>query len=442
MDIDTIALGDCYKLIKEVPDKSVDLIVTDPPYDFGGNLSHKTPLSQRKTYRGIDSSGINKGFDRKILDEFVRVRKKTNIYIWCNKEQVYDYLTYFVKERGFNWERLVWAKMNPPPFCHGHYLKDKEYCLYFWETGVELKTTYKTGKTVFVKAGMTEKEKYGHPTAKPEDIIETLIANSCPAGGGRALPLLRQRDDMRKGEEARKALPRNGDRQRVLEGIAEETWRYGGRDVRRTAEPVLGKEKSRMAEQKPLRKTATIEGRDTRTEYEAKLGKLGGKGKQRLVLFMSSLGFSCEDMAEEGKMRFYVGEGDKEPDRMAYNLAVGACLCQGYDCVSKDGEIIADYRKKEKKAYVRKDNHKGPWAGNNPSLFKGRYYIKATDIVTNEETGWFNRIQLCKALGGDYTELSKLFVGVTRCFNGYTATFSFHNRRYIFEFKEDPGQKK
>lgn len=183
MDIDTIVLGDCYKLIKEVPDKSVDLIVTDPPYDFGGNLSHKNPLSQRKTYKGIDSSGINKGFDRKILDEFVRVRKKTNIYIWCNKEQVYDYLTYFMKERGCNWERLVWAKRSCPPFCHGHYLKDKEYCLYFWETGVELKTTYRTGKTVFVKAGRTEKEKYGHPTAKPEDIIETLIANSCPAGG-------------------------------------------------------------------------------------------------------------------------------------------------------------------------------------------------------------------------------------------------------------------
>ena len=34
MNIDTILLGDCYKLIKEVPDKSVDLIVTDPPYDF------------------------------------------------------------------------------------------------------------------------------------------------------------------------------------------------------------------------------------------------------------------------------------------------------------------------------------------------------------------------------------------------------------------------
>ena len=183
MNIDTILLGDSYKLIKDIPDKSVDLIVTDPPYDFGGKLAHINPLSQSKAYRGIDSLGINKGFDRKILDDFVRVEKKINLYIWCNKEQIYDYLTYFVKERNCNWEMLVWGKTNPPPFCHNHYLKDKEYCLYFWDKGVELKTIYQTGKTVFVKPCMSDKEKYGHPTAKPEDITETIIANSCPAGG-------------------------------------------------------------------------------------------------------------------------------------------------------------------------------------------------------------------------------------------------------------------
>lgn len=27
-----IYLGDAYKLIKELPDKSIDLIITDPPY--------------------------------------------------------------------------------------------------------------------------------------------------------------------------------------------------------------------------------------------------------------------------------------------------------------------------------------------------------------------------------------------------------------------------
>ena len=36
MDLNEIYLGDAYKLIKEIPDKSVDLIVTDPPYKIEG----------------------------------------------------------------------------------------------------------------------------------------------------------------------------------------------------------------------------------------------------------------------------------------------------------------------------------------------------------------------------------------------------------------------
>jgi len=30
--IDTIHCGDCLELMKEIPDKSVDLVLTDPPY--------------------------------------------------------------------------------------------------------------------------------------------------------------------------------------------------------------------------------------------------------------------------------------------------------------------------------------------------------------------------------------------------------------------------
>lgn len=30
----SIKQGDCLELMREIPDKSVDLIVTDPPYDI------------------------------------------------------------------------------------------------------------------------------------------------------------------------------------------------------------------------------------------------------------------------------------------------------------------------------------------------------------------------------------------------------------------------
>lgn len=35
--LNKITCGDCYELIKELPDNSVDLIYTDIPYDFEAN---------------------------------------------------------------------------------------------------------------------------------------------------------------------------------------------------------------------------------------------------------------------------------------------------------------------------------------------------------------------------------------------------------------------
>ena len=43
---------------------------------------------------GILTQGINE----EILDEFMRVMKVPNIYIWCNHKQIPMYLDYFVNK--------------------------------------------------------------------------------------------------------------------------------------------------------------------------------------------------------------------------------------------------------------------------------------------------------------------------------------------------------
>lgn len=180
-----IYLGDAYDLIKELPDHSIDLIVTDPPYQIEG-LESKAKKNTgifkhraRTHFTEMAETKLGDGIDLSILNELVRIMKKINIYIWCNKEQIYDYLTYFVKEKKCNFEILVWAKPNPAPFVNGHYLKDKEYCLFFWEKGVKVNGDYHSLKTVWVKnTNITDKNDFGHPTIKPIDLIETLIKNS------------------------------------------------------------------------------------------------------------------------------------------------------------------------------------------------------------------------------------------------------------------------
>ena len=185
MDIDKIVLGDCYELIKELPKESVDLIITDPPYDFHDS-KFQSAMAEKRTYvKEMIKAKITNSFNFHILDDWLRVMKKINIYIWCNKEQLVDYLNYFVEERGCNFEIIIWAKTNPAPFTCGHYLKDKEYCLYFWEKGVKLQPDFDTGKTVYYsKVGdMNDiRKQYYHPTMKPEFIIENMIKNSSKEG--------------------------------------------------------------------------------------------------------------------------------------------------------------------------------------------------------------------------------------------------------------------
>lgn len=186
MDLNEIYLGDAYKLIKEIPDKSIDLIVTDPPYDIQSLQGAGIMASRKKDNfsREIGENGLDKGMDYAILDEFVRVLKKINVYIWCNKPMILPLLKYFVDEKRCNYEIIVWAKENPIPFCGTHYLVDKEYCLYFWEQGATTDITFERARTVYLtKNNIEDKKNFNHPTIKNIEIIENLIANSSQRGG-------------------------------------------------------------------------------------------------------------------------------------------------------------------------------------------------------------------------------------------------------------------
>ena len=79
--LNTVTLGDSYKLIKYIPDNSIDLVIIDPPYEFGATGSGI--LKDRKTSRfeEIRRLKIEKGIDLKILDDLIRVMKKL-IYIY------------------------------------------------------------------------------------------------------------------------------------------------------------------------------------------------------------------------------------------------------------------------------------------------------------------------------------------------------------------------
>lgn len=176
--------GDCLELLKDISDKSVDLVVTDPPYEIhtgmGGGI-YRQPHHEYITRL----SDIDSGFSPEILDELVRVMKRINIYIFCSQKQIIPLLDYFAKDRGCNWNTIDLIKTNPVPACGNTYMKDKEFCLFFREKGVRLYGTYETKRTYFlttVNERGVDNKKYGHPTVKPYELIQRLVVNSSKAG--------------------------------------------------------------------------------------------------------------------------------------------------------------------------------------------------------------------------------------------------------------------
>lgn len=227
MEFNKIYCGDCYELIKQVKDKSVDLVIIDPPYEFvmGGNGSSEiakrkykskdeiynldTDNTKKKIGTGYQSGGgcfgtkkrtyhselaptdvdketakfISKGITNDILDELCRVMKKINIYVWCNKNQLRQLIDYF-DDKGCNIDLLTWNKTNPIPTCNNTYLSDIEYCVFARESGVKVYGTVETKSKWFTTSLNTEDKKlYKHPTIKPLERIKQYIINSSVEGG-------------------------------------------------------------------------------------------------------------------------------------------------------------------------------------------------------------------------------------------------------------------
>ena len=178
--INTITLGDCYNELKKIPDKSIDLVIIDPPYEMMGDGGGCFGNDKREYHDKIKP--LINGINNTVLDELVRVMKKINIYIWCNKSQLRQYIDYF-EGLGATTDLLTWHKTNPVPTCNNKYLSDTEYLLYFRKDGVPMYGTYATKKKYYVTpTNKEDKKKYKHPTIKPLEIIKNIIINSSNEG--------------------------------------------------------------------------------------------------------------------------------------------------------------------------------------------------------------------------------------------------------------------
>lgn len=166
--------------MEKVRDGSIDLIIMDPPYQMETSGGGSFGPANRSYHSEI--APMCYGTDNDLLDLLWKKMKEPNLYIWCNKAQLRQYIDYG-DDRGCNLDLLTWHKTNPVPTCHNKYLSDTEYLLFLRGKGVPLYGTYESKRKWWATpTNKDDKDRWHHPSIKPLSIIQTLVTNSTLAG--------------------------------------------------------------------------------------------------------------------------------------------------------------------------------------------------------------------------------------------------------------------
>lgn len=176
---------DCFKVLKELEDNSVDLILTDPPYNIAkystGNMKFDWRSDINNDIAQWDTVELKPS---DLVNEFKRVLKPTgNIFIFCSYNIIGEYHKAFDPEFD-TFQFMVWHKTNPVPnFRKSSFLNSCEMIVCCWNKGHTWNFTNQKDMHNFIECPLcmgAERVKGSdgknlHPAQKPLKVLEKII---------------------------------------------------------------------------------------------------------------------------------------------------------------------------------------------------------------------------------------------------------------------------
>ena len=165
--------GDCLELMKDIPDRSIDLIITDPPY--GTNLTPQRKNSKFKGTKVLNDDTLDWLPD--LVSEYKRILKENSVgYVFCNWQK-YDLFKQAFEKEFIIKNCLVWNKdwigMG------NNWRPNHEFILVI--TNGKFKTK-SNNKSNIITQRRVSPQKLTHPCEKPVPLIEELIIESSDEG--------------------------------------------------------------------------------------------------------------------------------------------------------------------------------------------------------------------------------------------------------------------
>jgi DNA modification methylase len=174
-ELNKIYCMDCLEGLKQIPDNSIDLIVTDPPYGIDFQSARRI---EKERFDKIEG---DKNIDTKFISECFRILKEGSaIYVFTRWDVNNEWMK-AVKDSGFEvkncivWDRVIHG-MGDLNGCYAPC-----YDLIIFATKGKHLLKGKRPKDI-IKVQRVNAEKLLHPTQKPISLIKQIIENSSLCG--------------------------------------------------------------------------------------------------------------------------------------------------------------------------------------------------------------------------------------------------------------------
>lgn len=183
-----ICNGDFAEILPTIKDKSIDLILTDPPYNLGNfartrNRHIHSMNRSNFVLDGWDNENEEKFFE--MMDTFFalasqKLKIKGALLMFCSFFNIGTLVKLAEKYKFYYKTAGIWHKTNPMPRnMNLHFVNSNEVWLYFInnaKTGIfnnegKLITDFIETSTI----SPTEKKTGNHPTQKPMEVMEFFI---------------------------------------------------------------------------------------------------------------------------------------------------------------------------------------------------------------------------------------------------------------------------
>jgi DNA modification methylase len=167
-----LRLGDCLEVMRTIPDKSIDLVLTDPPY----NIARKNNFATMGR-AGIDFGEWDKGFDLfSYIDQVSRILKKDGSFVVFNDWRNLGAIAEYAEKQGFDTKDMIrLEKSNPMPRNRDRrYITDYECAIWFVKKGA--KWTFNRQDSKYQRPKFVASIESGlHPTQKNLSLMENLV---------------------------------------------------------------------------------------------------------------------------------------------------------------------------------------------------------------------------------------------------------------------------